>query len=149
MGGSAFCSRERTAEWPQPARQRPLGGPAIGRFVGSKIPRFCELSMDLLGFVCVCVNFCAVVRDWKGGLLVLCENGAKMAIWAGFNLFLSVLFNWPLWWPHWIEQRPLPCFILAAIDRAEAAAIGRSLRSLFRALGGGNSWGSTVLVEQA
>ena len=39
----------------------------------------------MLGFVCVCVKFCAVVRDWKGGLLVMCENGAKMAIWAGFS----------------------------------------------------------------
>ena len=77
MGGSAFCSREWTAEWPQPARQRPLGDPAIGRFVGSKIPHFCAFCGFCLGFCVFCVKLCPVVRDWKGGLLVLYKNGAK------------------------------------------------------------------------
>ena len=31
----------------------------------------------LLGICVFCVKCCAVFRDWKGGLLVLCENGAK------------------------------------------------------------------------
>ena len=42
--------------------------------------------------------------------------------------------KWPLGCPLPIEKRPLPSFFLAALKRAEAAAIGRSLRSLFRAL---------------
>ena len=33
---------------------------------------------------------CAVLRDWKGGLLVLCENGAKMAFWADFDSLVWV-----------------------------------------------------------
>ena len=72
-----------------------------------------------------CVNFCAVVRDWKGGLLVLCENGAKMAILAVFSAsfgfgrcFLTGRFggrtglskgrSLVVFWPQQIEQRPLP-----------------------------------------
>ena len=82
-GGVRFCSRDRTAEWPQPARQRPLGGAAIGWFVWSKIPHLCKN--------------CAVVRDWKGGLLVLCENGAKSGNLGWFRLVWIGVFYWPLW----------------------------------------------------
>ena len=51
---------------------------------------------SLLEFCVKCALFFVIRRDWKGGLLVLCENGAKMAILAGFSYFWSVFFNWPL-----------------------------------------------------
>ena len=55
----------------------------------------------------------------------------KAKILGGFGWFGSACLNS---WPVWMEQRPALAFFLGALDWAEAAAIGRSLRSLFRSL---------------
>ena len=87
MGGSAFCSRERTAEWPQPTRQRPLGGPAIGRFVGSKIPRFCDFygfCWGLCAFVSMS-NFALLFTTGRAGCLSCAKTELKWHFLAGFS----------------------------------------------------------------
>ena len=77
MGGSAFCSRERTAEWPQPARQRPLGGPAIGRFVGSKIPHFCDFYGFCWGLCVFVSNFALLFATGRAGCLSCAKTELK------------------------------------------------------------------------
>ena len=77
---STFCSGDRTAEWPQPARQRPPGGPAIGRSAwGKKTLLFFLKFVGFAGFSCVLYGIvrCCLRFGKAGWLLVLCKNEAR------------------------------------------------------------------------
>ena len=76
----------------------------------------------------------------KWPLWCLCSphQGLKWPLWCPCSPHQRP--KWPLGCPLPIEKRPLPLFFLAALKRAEAAAIGRSLGSLFRALAAMLCW---------